>query len=80
MIFAYLVCLINLSLQEQLSRAQAEKRSLQEALEQTKAQIAGNNAGIVTAATEVGVHALAVCVVAICLCFFMRRQCEMPVH
>lgn len=41
------------AIQEHLQKAQAEKRDLQEAVEQLRAQIAANQAGIVTAATEV---------------------------
>lgn len=40
-------------IQERLGKAQLEKRSLLEAVEQLKAQIAGNNASIVTTALEV---------------------------
>jgi alkylation response protein AidB-like acyl-CoA dehydrogenase len=47
--------------QEQLQKAQSDKRDLQEALDQVRAQIAANQAGIVTAATEVSVQHLHVC-------------------
>jgi hypothetical protein len=40
-------------LQDQLQMAQGDKRDLQEALDQVRAQIIANQTGIVTAATEV---------------------------
>jgi hypothetical protein len=40
-------------LQDQLQKAQGDKRDLQEALDQVRAQIIANQTGIVTAATEV---------------------------